>query len=69
MDSENDEKMFYVKLARPVICYKTGVIYISQNLINWNMFVLMSEPALICENNTIFKQNYAQKLFIAFKMT
>ena len=29
----------------------------------------MSEPALICENNTIFKQNYAQKLFIAFKMT
>ena len=28
----------------------------------------MSEPALKCENNVIFKQNYAQKLFIAFKM-
>ena len=28
----------------------------------------MSKPALKCENNAIFKQNYAQKLFIAFKM-
>ena len=28
----------------------------------------MSEPALKCENNAIFKQNYALKLFIAFKM-
>ena len=28
----------------------------------------MSEPALKCENNAIFKQNYAQKLFIASKM-
>ena len=28
----------------------------------------MSEPAQTCENNTIFNQNYAQKLFIAFKM-
>ena len=28
----------------------------------------MSEPALKCENNAILKQNYAQKLFIAFKM-
>ena len=27
----------------------------------------MSEPAQKCENNAIFKQNYAQKLFIAFK--
>ena len=34
------------------------------------MFVLMSEPALKCENNLpSFKQIYAtQKLFIAFKM-
>ena len=28
----------------------------------------MSEPALKCENNAIFKQNYTQKLFIALKM-
>ena len=28
----------------------------------------MSEPTLKCENNAIFKQNYAKKLFIAFKM-
>ena len=28
----------------------------------------MSEPALKCENNAIFKQNYSLKLFIAFKM-
>ena len=28
----------------------------------------MSEPALKCENNAIFKPNYAQKLFIAYKM-
>ena len=29
----------------------------------------MSEPALKCENNeAISKKNYAQKLFIAFKM-
>jgi len=33
------------------------------------MFVLMSEPALECENNAIFKQNYAQKLFISFKIS
>ena len=29
----------------------------------------MSEPAQKCVNNAIFKQNYAQKLFITFKMT
>ena len=29
----------------------------------------MSEPALKCENNAIFKQNYTQKLFIAFKIS
>ena len=29
----------------------------------------MSEPALECENNAIFKQNYAQKLFISFKIS
>ena len=28
----------------------------------------MSEPALKCENNAIFKQIYTLKLFIAFKM-
>ena len=28
----------------------------------------MSEPALKCENNAIFKQNDTLKLFIAFKM-
>ena len=28
----------------------------------------MSEPALECENNAIFKQNFAQKLFISFKI-
>ena len=27
----------------------------------------MCEPALKCENNAIFKQNYTQKLFIALK--
>ena len=31
-------------------------------------FVVMSEPAQKCEKNAIFNQNYAQKLFIAFKM-
>ena len=29
----------------------------------------MSEPALKCENNAIFKQNYTQKLFISFKIS
>ena len=29
----------------------------------------MSEPALEFENNTIFKQNYAQKLFNSFKIS
>ena len=29
----------------------------------------MSEPALECENNAIYKQNYAQKLFISFKIS
>ena len=28
----------------------------------------MSAPAQKCEKNTIFKENFAQKLFIAFKM-
>ena len=28
----------------------------------------MSEPARKCENNVNFKQNYAQKLVIAYKM-
>ena len=28
----------------------------------------MSEPAQKCVNNAISNQNYAQKLFIAFKM-
>ena len=28
----------------------------------------MSEPALIYENNSIFKQKYTVKLFMAFKM-
>ena len=28
----------------------------------------MSEPALKCNNNTIFKHNYTQKLLIAFEM-
>ena len=28
----------------------------------------MSDPALKCENNAIFKQMYTVKLFIAFKM-
>ena len=31
-------------------------------------FVLMSKPALKCENNAIFKQIVTLKLFIAFKM-
>ena len=29
----------------------------------------MSEPALKCEKNAIFKQNYTQKLFISFKIS
>ena len=29
----------------------------------------MSEPAQQCENNTIFNQNYALKLFISFKIS
>ena len=29
----------------------------------------MSEPALKCQNNAIFKQNYAKKLFIYFKIS
>ena len=28
----------------------------------------MPEPALKCENNAVFKQNYSIKLFITFKM-
>ena len=32
------------------------------------MFVLMIEPAQICENNAGFKQIYSLKLFIAFKI-
>ena len=28
----------------------------------------MSEPALKCENNVIFKQNYTLELFMALKM-
>ena len=28
----------------------------------------MFEPALKCQHNAIFKQNYALKLFITFKM-
>ena len=28
----------------------------------------MSEPALKCENNAIFKQNYTLELFISLKM-
>ena len=28
----------------------------------------MSKPALKCENNAIFNQNYTLKLFIAVKM-
>ena len=28
----------------------------------------MSQPALKCENNAIFKQNYTLELFIALKM-
>ena len=34
----------------------------------WKKFVLMSEPALKCENNASFKQINTLKLFIAFKM-
>ena len=34
----------------------------------WKKFVLMSEPALKCKNNAIFKQKYTIKLFISFKM-
>ena len=29
----------------------------------------MFEPALNCENNAIFKQNFTFELFIAFKIT
>ena len=29
----------------------------------------MTEPALKCENNPIFKQSYIQKLFISFKIS
>ena len=43
-------------------------ILISPKLRNWKTFVLMSEPAQKCVNNAISNQNYAQKLFIAFKM-
>ena len=32
------------------------------------MFVLMFEPALKCQENAIFMQNYSLKLFITFKM-
>ena len=28
----------------------------------------MSQPALKCENDTIFKQNYSLKLFITFEI-
>ena len=28
----------------------------------------MFEPALNCQDNAIFKQNYSLKLFVAFKM-
>ena len=40
----------------------------SPKLRNRKTFVLMSEPALKCENNVIVKQIYTLKLFIAFKM-
>ena len=43
-------------------------ISISPKLRNWNKFVLISEPALKCENNIAFKQMYTLKLSIAFKM-
>ena len=29
----------------------------------------MPEPALKCENNAIFNQNYSKKLFISFKIS
>ena len=29
----------------------------------------MSEPALKCENNAIFNQNYTQKLYISVKLS
>ena len=35
----------------------------------WIKFVPMSEPALKCENNAIFKQNYTPKLCISFKIS
>ena len=38
-----------------------------QNL-EMEKIVLMSEPALKCENNASFNQIYTLKLFIAFKM-
>ena len=44
-------------------------IQISPKLIHWKKFVLMSEPALKCENNAIFNQNYTLKLVITFNMT
>ena len=40
----------------------------SPKLRNQKKFVLMSEPALKCENNAIFKQIHTLKLLIAFKM-
>ena len=43
-------------------------ILIFQKLRKWKILVLMSEPALIYENNSIFKQKYTVKLFMAFKM-
>ena len=52
-------------------CYKAFLeeIQISPKLRNWKMFAVISEPALKCENNAIFKQSYTMKLLIAFKMT
>ena len=51
-------------------CYKT---FFGGNLDftkfkKWKKFLLMSEPALKCENNAVFNQIYTLKLFIAFKM-
>ena len=42
-------------------------IWISPKFTNTKKFVLMSEPALKCENNWIYKQIYTLKLFIVFK--
>ena len=45
------------------------LFWISPKLKNGKKFVLMSEPALKCENNAAnFKQIYPLKLFIAFKI-